>query len=498
MNRRLKSMGLTVIATILLVSCTRLDSVSAPTVVIPKPGSGSIRIRLQFNAGSAFDPRGSEGMARYVAGALTRGTKQFTRAQIDAKLDELAADLNVEVDRDVVIVEGLCLTESWPEFSNLYLSVVTEPAFDPAEMAKLVDDQLDEIEQLRRDDASLAKAALQYFIYADHPYGHPVEGHDHSVKGITVDQARAFYQGHYTGGNYVLGLAGDVSDSLAQSVHRVLQERLVAGAPVVPALPEATLSGLNVFLIQKEARAQTQLRFGRPIGIGRDDADFMALFLANTHFGRHRESMGRLYQTIREERGLSYGAYAYCEHFDQDGGSNLARPGRPRRQQYSSAWVYPKSTNANFVVRAVLKEMSDLAATGLTAEQLQAAKTFEINHWPFEIETPRRVLGMRMDEVTLGTPEFVDSFTVRAERVTTADVRRAVKQAIDVHNMAIVAVVSDGEAFSNELLGSTVVVEYPSGVDPRELSAADAPYKNFVPVWDPQKFKIFKAEEMFR
>jgi hypothetical protein len=195
---------------------------------------------------------------------------------------------------------------------------------------------------------------------------------------------------------------------------------------------------------------------------------------------------------------LSYGAYSYCEHFDQDGGSNLARPGRPRRQQYSSAWVYPKSINANFVVRTVLKEMSDLASNGLTEEELDAARTFEINHWPFEIETPRRLLGMRMDELTLNTPAFVDSFTARAGRVTTEEVANAVKDAIDIHNMAIVAVVSNGEESASELLGAQVVLEYPSGVDPRELDAADRPYKNYAPSWDAKKFRIFKADEMFR
>jgi hypothetical protein len=48
------------------------------------------------------------------------------------------------------------------------------------------------------------------------------------------------------------------------------------------------------------------------------------------------------------------------------------------------------------------------------------------------------------------------------------------------------------------LLGAQVVLEYPSGVDPRELDAADRPYKNYAPSWDAKKFRIFKADEMFR
>ena len=103
---------------------------------------------------------------------------------------------------------------------------------------------------------------------------------------------------------------------------------------------------------------QAQLRFGRPVDITRSDADFMPLFLVNSYLGRHRESMGQLYQEIRAKRGLSYGAYSYAEHFEQDGWSNLARPGLPRRQQYVSDWVYPKSTNANFVIHIVTKMLA--------------------------------------------------------------------------------------------------------------------------------------------
>lgn len=478
--------------------CGGFDSSSLPTVTIPKPGSGSIRVRVQFNAGSAHDPAGSEGISRFVARGLLRGTTRFTHADIDERLDQMAAELNVEVDRDVVVFEGLCLTDSWPEFSDLFLSVLTEPAFDSSEVSRLVSDQLDEIEQLRRDDAALAKAALQYFMYSGHPYGHPTEGFDRSVKSFTAAMARAFYKSRYTRSNYMLGLAGDVSDTLARSIHRVLQSRLSAGGTVTPALPDVMIEGLHAFLIEKEARAQAQLRFGRPIDIGRDDSEFMSLFLANTHFGRHRESMGRLYQVIRARRGLSYGAYSYCEHFDQDAGSNLARPGRPRRQQHLSAWVYPKSANAKFVIHMVLKEMMDLASNGLSPEELDAARTFEINHWPFEIETPRRLLGMRMDEMTLGMPDFVDSFTSRAARVTTDEVRQVVARAFDTRNMAIVAVVSNGEAFASELLGTQMTVEYPSGVDPRTLRAEDRPYLDFSPPWDARKVRIFKAEEMFR
>jgi zinc protease len=145
-----------------------------------------------------------------------------------------------------------------------------------------------------------------------------------------------------------------------------------------------------------------------------------------------------------------------------------------------------------------MKELADLAANGLTQEQLDAARTFEINHFPFEIETPRRLLGMRMDELLWGTPEFAGSFAGAASLVTTEDVKRATAHAIDVNNMIIVAVVSDGEAFVKELLGDAVLVQYPSGVDPRGLREDDLRYNNFLPAYEPQKIRVVKASTMFQ
>ena len=482
----------------ILLSCAKGGESSAPTVVISKPGSGMIRVRLMFNAGSAYDPTGKEGLADFTAAALRRGSKQYSRTQIDETLDDLAARLSFDVDRDVVVIEGLCLTESWPRFSDLLFSMLTEPTFDSTEMARLVDDQLDAIEQIRRDDGDLAKAALQYYIYYDQPYGHPVEGITHAVETITPADARNFYNTYYTSNNYILGLAGDVSDSLANSINARLKAGLSNTTPPAQVLPQPSVKGVQVHLIEKENRAQAQLRFGRPIDIGRQDAAFMPLFLANTYLGRHRESMGMLYQTIRAKRGLSYGAYSYAEHFDQDRGSNLARPGKPRREQYFSAWVYPKSVNAKFVINIVMKTLTDMYNNGITDNQLASAKEFEINHFPFEIETPRRLLGMRMDELELQTPAFVDSFTTRAEAVTLDRANDAIKQAMDPNNMVIVAVVSNGEEFATQLLSGEVLHEYPSGVDPMSLRSEDVPYTNYTLKIQPTDIHIVKADEMFK
>jgi zinc protease len=237
---------------------------------------------------------------------------------------------------------------------------------------------------------------------------------------------------------------------------------------------------------------------GHPLSITRKDPDFIPLYLANTYLGRHRESLGRLFQTVRSKRGLSYGAYSYVEHFQQAGWSKLTSPNIPRRAQYFSMWIYPKSTNAKFVIKLALKELSDLVTHGINEKAFNFIKNFEKNHLPFDLETPERKLGLLMDEEFYRNFGFWENFEKRVEDVSSEEVRDVVKKYLSADNLAIVALVSDGEEFKRELLSEETKIEYPSGVDPNDLKSADEKIKAFNLNLKPENFEIVKVAELFQ
>jgi zinc protease len=479
------------------LSCTTSEEVGLKVVEVKKPGIPVIHFKVIIKSGSMDDPEGKEGLAYFTANLLRRGTKSFSRDQIEEMLDFISAELDIRTEKEVTVISGTTLKENLDKFYNIFCEVILDPTFPEEEIEKMKVDQTNAIENIKQDDTELTLQVFENFLFRGHPYGHLVFGRISSVKSFTRQDAIDFYDKHFLRNNIILGIAGDfddkIRDAFINDLSQLEKDEVFSKETTLP-----QLVGKKVLLIEKEGRAQTQLRIGHPLTITRKDPDFIPLYLANTYLGKHRESLGRLYQTVRSERGLCYGAYSYMEHFQQAGWSKLALPNVPRRAQYFSMWTYPKSINAKFAIKLTLKELSDLVNQGIDEKTFNFIANFEKNHLPFELETPERKLGLLMDEEFYGNSGFWENFEKRVEEVTSEEVRKVVKNYLSPDNIAIVALVSDGEEFKRELLSDKTSIEYPSGVDPDVLKSADEQIKAFNLNLKPEDFEIVKVGELFR
>jgi zinc protease len=479
------------------LSCTTSQDVGLKVVEVKKPGIPVIHFKVVIQSGSMDDPEGKEGLAYFVANLLRRGTKSFSREEIEEMLDFISAKLDIRTEKEVIVISGTILKENLDKFYHIFCEVILDPTFPEEEIEKMRVDQINAIENIKQDDTELAACVFENFLFRGHPYGHLVQGKISSVKSFTRQDAINFYDKHFLRNNIILGIAGDFDDRI-KDASRTDLSGLEKGELSSDETTLPQLLGKKVILIEKEGRAQTHLRIGHPLSITRKDPDFIPLYLANTYLGRHRESLGRLFQRVRADRGLSYGAYSYVEHFQQAGWSKLARLNVPRRVQYFSMWIYPKSTNAKFVIKLALKELSDLVNHGINEEAFDFIKNFEKNHLPFDLETPQRKLGFLMDEEFYRIFGFWENSEKRMEEVSSEEVREVVKKYLSADNLAIVALVSDGEEFKRELLSEETKIEYPSGVDPNALKGADEKIKTFNLNLKPENFEIVKVEELFR
>ena len=479
------------------LSCTTSQEVDLKVIEVKRPGIPVIHFKVIIKSGSMDDPEGKEGLAYFVANLLRRGTKLFSRDQIEEMLDFISARLNIRTEKELIVISGTTLKENLDKFYHIFTEVILDPTFPEEEIEKMILDQINTIENIKQDDTELTLQVFENSLFRGHPYGHSVEGKISSVRSFSREDAIDFYDKHFLRNNIILGIAGDFDDKI-RNAFRADLSGLEKGEVSSDETTLPQLVGKKVLLIEKEGRAQTHLRIGHPLTITRKDPDFIPLHLANTYLGRHRESLGRLYQTVRSDRGLSYGAYSYVEHFQQAGWSKLALPNIPRRAQYFSMWIYPKSTNAKFVIKLALKELSDLVKHGINEEAFNFIRNFEKNHLPFELETPERKLGLLMDEEFYRNFGFWEDFEKRVEDVTSEEVRGVVKKYLSPDNFAIVALVSDGEEFKRELLSDKTKIEYPSGVDPNALKSADEEIRSFDLNLKPENFEIVKVAELFQ
>jgi zinc protease len=476
-------------------SCTKTDELQI--VQVQKPGIPVVYFEVMIKAGSAYDPPGKEGLAYFTTQLLERGTESFSRDEIDDLLDFISARLDIEVNKEVMVISGTTLKENLDDFYDIFSEILLKPSFPEDQIEKTKLDQLDAIENVRQSDRALVKESFDNFIHRGHPYGHLVAGNESSVKSFTRQDVVDFYNKHFLKNNMFFGLAGDIDQQLVNRLKNDMSTLKSGEAPKI-LVEVRPLEGRKVLLIEKEGRAQTQFRIGQPHKLTRHSPDYFPLLVGNVHLGKHRESIGRLYKTVRMERGLCYGAYSYIENFEQFGWSKLASPNNPREAQYFSMWTYPKSTNAKFAIKLCLKEMTDLVDDGIPEDKLDFTKNFEKNQFPFQIETPQRKLAQLMAEKFYGTQGFVDNYERNIQGLTKEQIDAAAKKYLSPENVAIVALVSDGEEFKKELLSDRTVIEYPSQADPTVLKETDDQIKAFDLSLTEDDFEIVKASELFK
>ncbi|MGB8658543.1 MAG: pitrilysin family protein [Candidatus Zixiibacteriota bacterium] len=466
-------------------------------VQVKKPEIPVVYFEVMLRAGSAYDPPGKEGLAYFTALLLQRGTESFTRDQIDNTLDYLSGQLNVEAHKEVIVISGKTLKENWEKFYDLFSEVILKPTFPEDQIEKTKLDQLAAIENVRQDDIDLVKESFDDFIFRGHPYGHSVCGKESSVKSFTRQDAVDFYNKYFVQDNLFLGMAGDFDESMVARFKQDMSSLKPGKGPKLEGNVKP-VAGRKVFLIEKEGVTQSQLRIGHPYYLSRSSADYFPLLVANVYLGKHRESIGRLYRTVRMQRGLSYGAYSYIEDFEQSGWGKLVAPNIPREAQYFSMWTYVKRPNVKFAIKLCLSEMTDLANNGIPQDRVQLTKDFEKNQYPFQIETPDRKLGLLLDDQFYATPGFVDSYEKNVDQVTKEEINRVATTYLSPENVAIVVLVPDPEKFKKELLSDQTSIEYPSQADPTVLKSEDDMIKGFDLKLKEGDFEIVKASELFK
>lgn len=428
-------------------------------VLLPVHNDPTVSFRIWFKVGSENDPAGKEGLAAITAAMLTDGsTQKNSYEQILDKLFPLAASYSASSSVEMTVVLGRTHKDNLQEFYPLLMDAILSPGFRQNDLDRIKSQTLNTLENVLRyaSDEELGKAVLYNTIFAGTPYGHITAGLIESVKSLTLDDIRSFYERYYTRDNVVIGLGGGYDESL---VGRLRQElgKLPAGVPPVAAPPKPKpLSGFSVTLVEKDA-ASTAISMGFPINVVRGQKDWYALAIANSWLGEHRNASSHLYQVIREERGLNYGDYSYIENFPGGGMRQMPPQNVCRRQQIFEIWIRPVPNEArHFALRAALGEFKHLVDQGMTEREFTLTRNFLKKYILHYAATTTERLGYALDDRFYGIQgSHLTVFQSMVEKLTLADVNSAIKSHLQYGNMAIAIVTKDAASFRDALVNNT-------------------------------------------
>ncbi|MEX5745988.1 M16 family metallopeptidase [Massilia sp. X63] len=425
-------------------------------VLVQKSALPQIRFKLLFAAGSAHDPKGKEGLAALTAAMVAAsGSRERRIDEVTKALFPLAGSFGEQTDKEMTTFTGSTHKDNWDQYLGIALPLLVDPGFREDDFRRLKDAQKNALNLDLKDnnEEEFGKERLQANVFAGTPYGHPVLGTVKGIESITLDDVKDFYRKAYTQGALRVGISGDVSDHMIASLKAQLA-RLPGGSGLAatPGIRGRMPNGLEVEIVEKNTRA-TAISFGLPIEVTRAHPDFPALWLAKTWLGEHRASSARLYQRIREERGMNYGDYAYIEAFPRGMFQFFPNPNLGRKAQLFEVWIRPVAPqNGHFALRAALFELDKMIAGGLSEEDFATTRDYLMKNVFVMTATQDQQLGYALDAQWYRTPEFTGMMRDGLSKLTAADVNAAMRKHLSSKNLSVVIITKDAAGLKEKLV----------------------------------------------
>lgn len=371
------------------VKSAKLDN-GVDIFVVEKPELPKVVVSFATRAGSVSDDNGKGGQASMTARVLRRGTKTRSAVQIDETLGDLGTALNSGSGRESSTAGFDVLKRNLDPAMAVLADVVMNPSFPADEFDREKKLVLDGLAQAANNPNAVAnRVATMVAFGADHPYGRPSGGLPGTVGAITRDDLVRFHAANWKPGSSALIFVGDVT----------LQEATVAarkhfGGWSGGAAPAANVPAIRpmptgkVYMIDKPGAAQTVVAHVLK-GIERRSPDYYPLTLANTVYGGGFGT--RLNLNLREDKGWSYGVFAFPQHFLKAG-----------------LWVASGGVQTNKTKESVAEFMKELRYIAgekpISEAEFANAKQSKIRGYAQQFEAYGRITGQIADLWLAGLP----------------------------------------------------------------------------------------------
>jgi len=444
-----------VIAKLLAAALLAATIAGAQIRVLPQPSkSPLITLRIVFTAGAALDPADRPGVANLAAAMLAQGgSRELAYKQILDAMFPMAASVSYQVDKEMTTFSTATHLDNLEPFYKIFRAMLLDPGWRQEDFERLRDDAVNFLRVSLRgsNDEELGKEVLYHSIFAGHPYGRHNAGNVSALERITLSDLREFYRQHYRQPNLMIAIAGDFPPEflarLKQDFRKLPEDRHLTGR--LPA-PKA-LAGRKVTIIEKDTRS-VAFSLGFPIAVRRGHPDYAALLVASSYLGQHRSSGGRLFERMRELRGLNYGDYAYIEHFPRGMFQLEPDPNLARQHQIFQLWIRPvEPPNSHFALRLALYELDRLIRDGIPPADFERTREFLSKYVNVLTKNKTAELGYRLDSLFYDIPDYRTYLTRALEGLTPERVHHAIRWRLKPENLWIVAVAKDAQDLRKKL-----------------------------------------------
>ncbi|WP_373355370.1 M16 family metallopeptidase [Pseudoroseicyclus sp. CXY001] len=366
-----------------------------------------VALEIRARGGAALDPEGLRGAANLMTGLIEEGSGDMDAAAFQTAREGLAADFSFRVYDDALAISARMLSSNRDEAVALLHQALTEPRFDDDAVERVRAQVLAGLSAAERRPGTLASHRFFAAAFPGHPYGSDSDGTVESVSALTRADLQQSFADILTREGLYVGAVGDLTAEEATALVDELLDGIPAEGPTAEGHVDFAAPG-GVDIVDF-ATPQSIAIFGHQ-GIGWEDPDYFAAAVLNQIIGGDGFDT-RLMQELREKRGLTYGASTSLYVFDN-------------AEAIVGSFASANGTMAE-AVEVVRDVWADFAENGVTAEELEAAKTYMTGEYPLRFdgnaEIAKIMVGMQMIDLP---PDYVVHRNSYIEAVTLEDVNR--------------------------------------------------------------------------
>jgi predicted Zn-dependent peptidase len=288
------------------------------------PHATSVSVGIYARVGSRDEPDERAGASHFLEHLLFKGTEERSARSIAMAIDAVGGEMNAFTTREHTAYYCRLPVSGLAFGLDLLGDVVSRPAFRPPEVAAERDVILDELLMAEDTPDDVLHMRLMEALFPDHPLGRETLGTEASIEGLTRDEIASFHAEHYRPANLVVAAAGDLHhDEVVEAIAGRFAEGSV-GAPLDREPPKAPVDPL---VVVRRPIEQAHLAYGWR-ALDQHDPDRYALHVGNQVLGGGVSS--RLFQAIREERGLAYTVYSSTSSYGDAGVAMMYAASAPR------------------------------------------------------------------------------------------------------------------------------------------------------------------------
>ena len=383
------------------------------------PNLRSVALGVWMRRGSRHEAADQNGISHFIEHLLFKGTETRTAREIALIIDSVGGQMDAFTTKEYTCFYFKVLDEHLDTAVDLLTDIIRRPRFSPEEIEKERKVIFEEIKMVEDTPDELVYDLFSEAFYQGHALGRPIQGTVESVSNMKPEGLISFFKDAYQPGNILITAAGNLDhDHLADSMGKAFEAMDTGGGAPRDAAPKGQAA---VRLREKKELGQLHLCLGVP-GLPMNDERRYAAYVMNTVLGGTMSS--RLFQNIREQRGLAYAVFSSANSYIDTG--------------YLMVYAATSPESGREVTDLILQEFRLLKKEPVEAKELQLAKDNLKGGLMLSLESSgSRMSNLARQEIYFGRQASLSDVLTSIDRVTSEEIQDLSMQLLDQERCAL-------------------------------------------------------------